>query len=373
MSVTGVLSSATTPYIAAVASGPANVQYAPQGAVTQINLHKGLSETTAYNARLQPISIQLGSLMTLGYGYNPTANNGNVASQTITSALTAGGMLTSQQAYGYDGANRLSSVTETVQAGLPGSVTAGNWAVNFGYDQYGNQWSTTALPMGPATPTGQGQFNAASNRLAQRSNGAALPADAYDAAGNLQDHPDIGQMTYDAENRQLTFSNGGAQAAAYDYDGEGRRVRKTTPLGTTVYVYDAQGQLAAEIDPAGSNPDSGTLYLTADHLGSTRAVTDASGMLKERWDYFPFGQTISGGQVFGNRNLVAAYDAATGVTLEFTGKERDSETGLDYFGARYFSAAQGRWTTPDWSATPQAVPYADFSDPQTLNLYVCQE
>lgn len=51
------------------------------------------------------------------------------------------------------------------------------------------------------------------------------------------------------------------------------------------------------------------------------------------------------------------------------GKERDSETGLDYFGARYFSAAQGRYSSPDWSETPEPVPYADFSDPQTLNLY----
>ncbi len=57
------------------------------------------------------------------------------------------------------------------------------------------------------------------------------------------------------------------------------------------------------------------------------------------------------------------------LAMEFTGKERDAETGLDYFGARYFSAAQGRWTSPDWSASPQAVPYADLTDPQTLNLY----
>ena len=54
---------------------------------------------------------------------------------------------------------------------------------------------------------------------------------------------------------------------------------------------------------------------------------------------------------------------------EFTGKERDAETGLDYFGARYFSATQGRWTSPDWSASPEPVPYANLSDPQTLNLY----
>ena len=54
---------------------------------------------------------------------------------------------------------------------------------------------------------------------------------------------------------------------------------------------------------------------------------------------------------------------------KFTSKERDVETGLDYFGARYFSAAQGGFTTADWSAVPQAVPYMDSKDPQTLNLY----
>jgi RHS repeat-associated protein len=53
----------------------------------------------------------------------------------------------------------------------------------------------------------------------------------------------------------------------------------------------------------------------------------------------------------------------------FTGKERDAETGLDYFGARYFSAAQGRFTSPDWSENPRPIPYADLTDPQTLNLY----
>jgi RHS repeat-associated protein len=54
---------------------------------------------------------------------------------------------------------------------------------------------------------------------------------------------------------------------------------------------------------------------------------------------------------------------------KFTSKERDAETGLDYFGARYYSASQGRFTSPDWSSKPQPVPYADLKDPQTLNLY----
>jgi RHS repeat-associated protein len=57
------------------------------------------------------------------------------------------------------------------------------------------------------------------------------------------------------------------------------------------------------------------------------------------------------------------------VNQKFTGKERDVETGNDYFGARYLSAAQGRWTSPDSSSGPSSVPYADIRDPQTLNLY----
>ena len=53
----------------------------------------------------------------------------------------------------------------------------------------------------------------------------------------------------------------------------------------------------------------------------------------------------------------------------FTGKERDTESGNDYFGARYYASSMGRWMSPDWSANPTSVPYADFSNPQSLNLY----
>jgi RHS repeat-associated protein len=54
---------------------------------------------------------------------------------------------------------------------------------------------------------------------------------------------------------------------------------------------------------------------------------------------------------------------------KFTGKERDSESGNDNFGARYYSSSLGRFMSPDWSATPEPVPYAKLEDPQSLNLY----
>ena len=70
------------------------------------------------------------------------------------------------------------------------------------------------------------------------------------------------------------------------------------------------------------------------------------------------------------------------VNNKFTGKERDAETCLDYFGAGYFSSAQGRFTSPDEFKggivdpftgqdieTNTELPYADITDPQTLNKY----
>jgi len=53
-----------------------------------------------------------------------------------------------------------------------------------------------------------------------------------------------------------------------------------------------------------------------------------------------------------------------------TGKERDTESGNDYFGARYYASSMGRWLSPDWYPGPAPIPYANIYDPQTLNLYM---
>ena len=53
----------------------------------------------------------------------------------------------------------------------------------------------------------------------------------------------------------------------------------------------------------------------------------------------------------------------------YTGKERDTESGNDYFGARYYASTMGRFLSPDWSAKAEPVPYARLANPQSLNLY----
>ncbi len=74
-------------------------------------------------------------------------------------------------------------------------------------------------------------------------------------------------------------------------------------------------------------------------------------------DFYPFG---------GERT---PYTNTCPQNYKFEGKERDTETGNDDFGARYYSNRFGRWLSADWSAVSVPVPYANLTNPQTLNLY----
>jgi RHS repeat-associated protein len=165
-------------------------------------------------------------------------------------------------------------------------------------------------------------------------------------------------FTTDAEGRLKTSTLNGV-GVNYGYDGEGHRVTKGGAGGAPVtYVYGVDGELMEEYGNA-ADAAGGTGFLTKDHLGSTRLVTDAAGGAKSCLDYLPYGEEL------GNWNgRTAPCYSGNGGRVKFTGKERDAETGLDYFGARYFSGAQGRFTSPD-------APFADqhVADPQSWNLY----
>jgi RHS repeat-associated protein len=373
-SVTGELSGTTTNYT----SSSTPVSYAPHGAVQTMQLKNGLTESWTYNAKLQPTQMTVGSLLTLNYGYSAPnrGNNGNVYSQTMQR-----GSNTWSQTYAYDLINRLETAQET---------GAGSWTESYEYDAFGNRWLCTANSCAnsvgsSATDPGRAGLPGATLEMPVASswyNGNnQIIGWQYDPSGNITQ---VGGMTrsftYDGENRQATGSVAGA-TVTYAYDGDGRRLGKTVmwPAGmqsadnlpsqqTTVYVYDASGQLAAEYGPT---TEIGTTYLTVDSLGSTRLETNGSGQVIGNYDYLPFGQDIAAGTAGRDSTFAAAVypGPPSGPGMFFTSKERDAETGLDYFGARYFSSSQGRFTSPDWSATPQPVPYADLTDPQTLNLY----
>ena len=266
--------------------------------------------------------------------------------------------------YCYDSLNRLSSANENSGA---------NWSQTYGYDRFGNRWvsASTGYTLSSLTPTSGGAFNTGSNRLF---------ASGYDTAGNQTSDAQSRTFEYDGENRQTKFNN---TAGQYFYDGDGRRVKKIDSSGITVLVYNAGGQLIAEyhsdpVPPAAGG--GGTSYLTSDHLGSTRVVTKSDGTVKARYDYLPFGEELGSG--IGGRTVGMGYSAADSTKQKFTQKERDNESGLDYFLARYYSSAQGRFTSPDEftggpdelyefavAASENPTFYAVLTNPQSLNKY----
>jgi RHS repeat-associated protein len=196
----------------------------------------------------------------------------------------------------------------------------------------------------------------------------------YDPAGNQKVLGGY-TSTFDAEGRMTsnTISNG---TVGYIYDGEGQRLAKLTcpsasPCGITtsgatvqtIYVYDASGNLAGEYSSTTATLPCTTCYVTLDYLGSTRLLTNESGNAVRHYDYLPFGEEIPpDGTV---RTTQLGYQSVPdGLNPKFTGQTRDTESGLDFFNARYYSPAQGRFVSPD----PNSAGF-DADDPQTWKGY----
>ncbi len=173
-------------------------------------------------------------------------------------------------------------------------------------------------------------------------------------------------FSYDGENRP--YLAGGVN---YYYDGDSERVAKSNGK---LYWFGTDSAPVLETDTSGNTPteygffngkrvamrksDGSVHYYFADQVGSADVVTNATGAMPPEQDieYHPYGEQ-------------QVYTDTLGQEYRFTGKERDNESGLDYFGARYYGSSLGRFMTPDWAAKPTAVPYAEFGNPQSLNLY----
>jgi len=281
-----------------------------------------------YNSRLQPTEMKdglaaLNSNLTVGsvssplldvqyvwssnvLNSNSTGNNGNLTNQNI---ITQNPPASFSQSYTYDTLNRIASAAE--------SGTNDAWSEQFSADRYGNLWlpnpnTTGSIPMQSLMPTGQSFFNTSTNQLSSVSYGTTGNQTVFGAF----------TLAYDAEGRQLSAETTGSPTVTYAYDGLGERVTKSVAGGiTTAYVHDVFGNLAAEYTSGGTppTPPCTTCYLSWDHLGSTRMMTDQNGNPVARHDYLPFGVEIPAN--FAGRN--SAWGTADNVSAKFTGKERD--------------------------------------------------
>ncbi len=276
-----------------------------------------------------------------------STNNGDLQAQLIQTCNGAGYTVANNyyQGYSYDGLNRLMAFKDENGADER----------DFKYDKFGNLWVTantgTFPPLSASTPRSNIY---SSNKRSDTT---------YDAAGNETSIAAIcaaGCLQYDAESRQTGYTPSGT---SYSYDGDGRRIISAANGVNTVFVYDATGNLAAKYTSGvGGTVPCTTCYLSWDHLGSTRMVTEQSGNLVARHDYLAFGEEIRNG--YAGRPSNGTWGGLDTVSQKFTGKERDPESGLDYFGARYYGASLGRFTSADEVFADQ-----DENDPQSWNLY----
>jgi RHS repeat-associated protein len=356
--------------------------YGPDGALTGFISGSGgaaaITNSFSYNRRLQPLTMSAATSTQTVYsiGYDFHAGNGiagNGADNGDVFGITNYKDTSRSQTFTYDALNRL---TAAFNAGTDCTVTILGgirtfWGNNYTYDAWGNLTNKSLLPATQSRPPACSGENlsviaGSDNRL-----GGGY---GYDVAGNMT-HDATANLnyTFDQENR-ISAANG----YGYIYDGDGNRVEKVTPptnpTSGTLYWYMTPG-IMAETDLAGTVKSEyiffdgervarrdgptgagGVFYYFSDHLKTASVITDSAGVIKAESDYNPWGGELP-------------FVANDTNDYKFTGKKRDTETGLDYFGARYYSNGLGRWVSADWSATPVPVPYASFGDPQSLNQY----
>jgi RHS repeat-associated protein len=201
----------------------------------------------------------------------------------------------------------------------------------------------------------------------------------YDANGNMTtgydftDPQNIATRTiiYNADNMPTRIEHTDKGITELLYDGDGARARKETLNSTTYYIgghYEVTNGVATRYVFAGSirlamqtdlhptdftqsSPE--TYYYHKDHLGSSSAMTDSSGVTISTSEYLPYGGSRSSWESPG----------APDTPYKYTDQEHDPETGLYNYNARLYDPVTGMFISPD-----TIVP--DFSDPQTLNRYM---
>jgi RHS repeat-associated protein len=279
--------------------------------------------------------------------------------------------------YTYDSLSRLLSVSHAKRK----NVLAG---AEYSLDAAGNRTSRTPLPSGTATNYGYDDlyqlltatrdsstvetytYDEVGNRLSSLgvspyvyndSNQLISKPDAtysYDNNGNLLSKSDAGGTTsygWDPENRLASVTlPGSGGTVSFLYDPFGRRIYKSSPMNTTIFVYDGANAIE-EVDSEGSllalythglgvdEPlamlrGGAVSYYQADGLGSVTSLTDAQGNLAATYQYDSFGNlTDSTGSISNS--------------FGYTAREFDAETGLYFYRARYYDPSLGRFLSED--------------------------
>ena len=326
------------------------------------------------------------------YSYSVPATNGYDDSGNLKSYTDS---VMGTWNFSYDTLNRVAGASDN-QASNPDKQYC--WS----YDAFGNRTlqagSSAAFTVGSptCTPASGATYDSVwANQSTSNNNrlGATTQAPggvAYDAAGDVT-NDGVNTYLYDAEGRICATSatvSGTTTLTGYIYDASGERIAKGSITSMSCnpssngfqsasdYILGPGSEQVTEMKLTGGVMQwvhtnvwtSGKLlgtydvqglhFYLDDPLGTRRAQTNYAGVSEQTCSSLPFGDHLS---------CTGSITAPT--EHHFTGKERDPETGNDFFEARYYGSAIGRFMSPDWAAKEAPVPYATFDDPQSLNLY----
>jgi RHS repeat-associated protein len=312
------LSSLTSP------QGAFGFGYDALGRRSQLTRPNSVATTYSYDSvsRLLSVLHKLGNTVLDGTSYTVDAAGNRTTKTDQSTGLSS--------TYTYDPVYQLTQVVQGV-----------NTTESYSFDAVGNRLSSLG-----ASPYA---YNS-SNELTSDPSASFT----YDANGNpltKTDTTGTTNYTWDFENRLTSVAlPGTAGTVTFKYDPMGRRIQKSSPSGTTNYIYD-KGSLLEEIDGSGSlvarytqglgvdEPfamlrGSATNFYEVDGLGSVTSLSNNAGALTNTYTYDSFGK-------------VTASTGSVTNPFQYTAREFDSETNLNYYRARYYDTSVGRFLSED--------------------------
>jgi len=380
-----------------------SVSYDARGERLSIHYGNGLITDYTYDRwtyRLQRVRTLRGStrLQDLTYTYDPAGNVMEVRDGALQTVYFDNTVVEPVWKYEYDALYQLVQAEGREHAGTQSDEPRAHLDIpvmslphandgqamrryieQYAYDVAGNMVSMKHLAGGTNVWTRQCEIAASNNRLLATSlpddsdDGALSGAFTYDASGNMTSMPHLTAMHWNYRNELTRVELGGGGVAYYTYDIKGQRMRKvverTSGLteetiylgGVELYRRRSASGVSIERETIRLQDDRRTValvdttliedgveldepkqvirYQMDNHLGSACLETDEEGRIISYEEYYPFGDT--------------SYQASDGALeasrkrYRFHGKERDEETGLYYYGVRYYIPWLGRWISCD--------------------------
>lgn len=333
-----------------------NYVYNNQGNIDSVAGANTYVSNVNYNAADQQIDVYYGNGGHTAYAYDPNT------SRLTHFETTTGNQFVQYLNYAYDGVGNVTAINDTQHTATQSFAydnlnrlvyaTGSYGAKQYQYNPIGN----IMVKEGVNYTYGSGKPHA----VTSTSGGFSAT---YDSNGNMITRPNA-NLTYDYDNRVVKYANtNNPYFTIFSYDWQGNRVKKiytnqyNNPLIKTIYIrnlwekedttirkhYYLGGQKVAT-----RTNGTSLMFFHNDHLQSTNITIGANGQVLGITEYRPFGSTTT--------------DTNTSTDYKYNGKELDTETGLYYYGARYYDPVLGRFITADSLVL-------NYANPQSLDRY----